>query len=61
MRKIKVEFENELSNEIVMGVVVDGRGVTVTATGPTSEVEHTWTRQEAQMLRYLLEEVDMTY
>ena len=47
-------FENELGNEITMEIVHDERGVTVYASGPTSEVEHTWTLKEAENLCELL-------
>lgn len=47
-------FENELGNTIRFVAVHDQRGVTVSATGPTSEVEHTWTLREAEELSDLL-------
>lgn len=39
-------FDNELGNSIYMSVTQDDAGVHVTASGPTSTVEHTWTRKE---------------
>lgn len=45
---------NELGNTIPMSVIKDERGVTVTASGPHSEVEHTWTPIEAMTLRDML-------
>jgi len=47
---------NESGNLITMSVVVDDDGVTVLASGPTSEVEHTWTPLEARELIRLLTE-----
>jgi hypothetical protein len=49
------DFVNELGNRIKMKVRSDEQGVTVFAEGPTSEVEHTWTRMEAEELMSLLE------
>lgn len=37
-----------------MKVENDDRGITVTAHGPTSDVEHTWTPMEAIHLRDML-------
>lgn len=48
-------FVNELGNEIRMNIIVDHRGVTVEAEGPTSRVEHTWTPMEATVLRRMLQ------
>lgn len=50
-------FENELGNTIDMEVSATPDEVTVRAEGPTSLVEHTWTRKEADFLRELLSEV----
>jgi len=47
---------NESGNLITMSVTVDDDGVTVLASGPTSEVEHTWTPLEARELIRLLTE-----
>jgi hypothetical protein len=54
-------FTNELGNEIRMNVIVDDRGVTVEAEGPTSLVEHTWTSMEAIVLRELLQSAEPKY
>ena len=51
---LRARFINELGNDISMDVVSDDRGITVSAAGPTSQVEHTWTPLEAQRLRDLL-------
>ncbi len=50
----RVRFKNELGNDISIDVVSDDRGITVSASGPTSQVEHTWTPLEANHLRDLL-------
>lgn len=50
-------FKNELGNDISMDVVSDDRGITVSASGPTSQVEHTWTPLEAKHLRDLLDQI----
>ena len=51
-------FTNELGNRIVMQVSTDThKGVTVSASGPTSQVEHTWTPKEASELVTLLSDV----
>jgi hypothetical protein len=47
-------FVNELGNSINMSIEQDERGVTISANGPTSTVEHTWTPMEAEALRKLL-------
>lgn len=47
-------FIDELGNLIVIQVTRDDRGITVTARGPGTEVEHTWTPREAKILRELL-------
>lgn len=49
-----ITFTNELGNKIDMSVTANHEEVTVFASGPHSEVEHTWTRMEAQKLRDLL-------
>jgi hypothetical protein len=54
MIMIHRKFVNENGNEISMEVVHDARGVTVTAQGPDSQVEHIWTPVEASTLRELL-------
>ena len=48
------DFTNELGNEISMVAFEDKNGITITADGPTSSVEHTWTRKEASVLIGLL-------
>jgi len=53
--EIKQEFVNEQGNQIEMSVTYDDRGVTVTASGPKSSVEHTWTPLEAKVLHFLLD------
>lgn len=55
------QFTNELGNVIRMNVVIDDRGVTVEAEGPTSLVEHTWTPMEATVLRELLQAAEPRY
>lgn len=57
MDAVKRVIVNELGHTIPMIVTQDHRGVTVVASGPTSEVEHTWTPMEAETLRDLLSEV----
>lgn len=52
--QIATLFANEHHNIIEMSVAVDDRGVTISATGPTSEVEHTWTPIETVKLLTLL-------
>ena len=51
------EFRNELGNDIFIEVSSGPEDVNVYADGPTSSVEHEWTRQEAIVLRDLLIEV----
>jgi hypothetical protein len=48
---------NESGNTIPIAVTYDHAGVTVTATGPTSRVEHTWTPKEAATVRDLISRV----
>lgn len=50
----EILFINELDNEISMSVIRNQNEVTVTASGPTSLVEHTWTLMEATALRNML-------
>jgi hypothetical protein len=51
----KVVFTNELGNRIVMTMETDSvKGVRITAVGPTSTVDHTWTHEEASWLGELL-------
>lgn len=47
-------FKNEHDNNIIMKVMVDDRGVTVSASGPESWVEHTWTPLESFELMKML-------
>lgn len=54
MYRIERTFTNELGNEIAMAVTAENGSVTVTASGPTSEVDHTWTSVEAMWLMNLL-------
>lgn len=61
MVRIKTTLTNELGNEIEMEIIVDQRGVTVHATGPSSRVEHTWTPLEAMVLRNLLGYIEPAY
>ena len=61
MPYIKHEFRNELGNQILISVENDSQGVTVIAQGPTSQVEHTWTPEEAKVLRMLLELLEPAY
>jgi len=51
----KRQFVNENGNQIEIAVTYDDRGVTVTASGPNSSVEHTWTPLEAKVLHFLLD------
>lgn len=51
-------FTNELGNRIVMKVSTDThKGVTISASGPTSQVEHTYTPREVSELFTLLSDV----
>lgn len=50
MKVTELTFHNELDNQIYMRVTRDTDGVTVYASGPDSEVEHTWTDLEATIL-----------
>jgi hypothetical protein len=55
---------NELGNEISFEIIADTdqKEVTVFASGPHSEVEHTWTLEEAVTLRdMLIEAIDVCY
>lgn len=54
MSAVTMTFMNELDNEITITVTLDEETCTVSATGPTSEVEHVWTRTEAHQLAALL-------
>lgn len=54
MRVHRRVFTNELGHEIYMKITRDNRGVTVTAEGPETDVEHTWTEIEARNLREML-------
>ena len=51
------DFTNEFGNKIAMVVFEDRNGITVTASGPTSETEHVWTPKEASVLRGLLSDI----
>jgi hypothetical protein len=51
-------FTNEIGNRILMHVEKDSRkGITISAVGPTSTVEHTWTPKEVSVLIKLLSDV----
>lgn len=52
--RAKLVLVNELGNCITLVVTSDHREVIVVAEGPTSSVEHTWTRLEAIELHRLL-------
>lgn len=54
MIKISKGFSNEEGNQIELEVCYDNRGVTISATGPTGKVEHTWTPGEAEVLYELM-------
>lgn len=54
MEKVEFQFVNELGNTILITVTRDQRGITIFASGPTSEVEHAWTPNEARAIRDLL-------
>lgn len=54
MATFQKSFYNENNNSVFMKVENDDRGITVTAHGPTSDVEHTWTPMEAIHLRDML-------
>lgn len=57
MNGSKVVFTNEFGNRIVMCVKeAPIMGITISAVGPTSTVEHTWTPKEISMLIMLLTE-----
>lgn len=50
-------FENEVGNEITLGVATDGDRLAVTAMGPDSTVYHKWTAVEASLLAELIQYV----
>ena len=52
-------FENEVGSAVTMSVWATGTAaeVRVLASGPTSQLDHTWTRREAEVLRDLLDHV----
>lgn len=54
MIKLSREFVNELGNTVTISVTYTETTVTISATGPDSEVEHVWTRSEAAVIRALL-------
>jgi hypothetical protein len=51
------DFTNELDNKISMVAFEDRNGITIIAHGPTTTVEHTWTRKEASVLIGLLNNI----
>ena len=55
----EISFVNELGNQITMTIEEHdhGNGITVTVTGPTGTVEHTWTPAEARTLYALLHSI----
>lgn len=58
MNKSTAFFTNDFGNRIVMTVEEDSvKGITISAVGPTSTVEHTWTPIEASIMIMLLSEV----
>jgi len=61
MTFVRSEFLNELGHKIALTINHDERGVTVSASGPTSQVEHTWTPLEARELRRLLQLIEPAY
>jgi hypothetical protein len=50
-------FVNELGNTVIISAVKDSDGILVMGRGPTSCIDHKWTRIEAEVLRDLLSEV----
>lgn len=51
---------NELDHTVSIVVICNHRGVTVSASSPASEVEHTWTLLEAVAIRDMLIDVTQT-
>lgn len=58
---IKRMLINELGHEISLSVTHDQAGVTISAEGPTSQVELIWTPMEAMAIRELLELLEPSY
>jgi len=54
MSKLIKEFVNEKGNQISMSVSCNEDEVVITAEGPDSQVENTFTYEEARVLRYLV-------
>lgn len=54
MASLEHTFINERGNKIHMKIQADSAELTVYASGPTSEVEHTWTFREALNLKGML-------
>ena len=54
MFSVTRQFINENDNVIEMTCTSDIEGVTVSATSPNSEVNHTWTPKEAKCMFDLL-------
>ena len=50
-------FYNEHGNWVAMTVTKDDNGITVSAVGLSSQVEHTWTPMEAKELARLIDVV----
>jgi hypothetical protein len=57
MKVSKGTIVNELGNTIDFEIRADDEEVTVFASGPASEVEHTWTRMEAFTLCTMLTQI----
>lgn len=54
MISITKTITNEKSNEITLSVYYGTEGVTITAVGPDSTVEHTYTAMEAETIYELM-------
>ena len=59
--KLQASIINEHDNEIFFEVAVDRRGVTLVVEGPTSKVEHTWTRMEAEVIQVMFKTAERLY
>lgn len=57
----KRAFVNELKNKIDMAVTITDTSVKISASGPTSEVEHEWTHQEMIVIFELIHEANTKY
>lgn len=57
MPKTEKTIVNELGNDIHFRATDDSEGITIFASGPNSEVEHTWTPMEAVVIRDMLNDL----